>query len=146
MRVPVEEGGVGIRDFVEIQNSLYVKFAWQLLTQNFLWARFFGAKYVKHVIHFVNEVSSPCSIFWKKIASQLHVLVQHTKWKIREGNVSFWFNKFLKRGPLFDSVEVFYNRNLKLRNFLFIMNGILTNLFKLWVIVLRWKLFMKWGV
>ncbi|XP_042969088.1 uncharacterized protein LOC122301771 [Carya illinoinensis] len=48
--VPVKEGGIVVRDLEEVQKSLFLKFRWNLLTKNSLWAKFFRAKYVKHGI------------------------------------------------------------------------------------------------
>ena len=45
---PISEGGLGVRDFKEIQKSLYMKFAYQLLMVNNLWSEFFRAKYFKN--------------------------------------------------------------------------------------------------
>ncbi|XP_042958232.1 uncharacterized protein LOC122293851 [Carya illinoinensis] len=38
---PTEEGGLGIRDFEEIQRALHMKFAWHLIQGHSLWAEFF---------------------------------------------------------------------------------------------------------
>lgn len=43
---PVLEGGVGLRRLQDVQTSLHMKLAWNLLQGNSLWARFFLAKYV----------------------------------------------------------------------------------------------------
>lgn len=52
MCVPMEKGGSGVRDLTEVQRSLFMKFGWQLVNQNSLWARFFHKKYVKlgHIV------------------------------------------------------------------------------------------------
>lgn len=44
---PIEEGGLGIRDFNEVQQALFMKFAWKLKERNSFWADFFRAKNLK---------------------------------------------------------------------------------------------------
>ncbi|KAJ0088691.1 hypothetical protein Patl1_32423 [Pistacia atlantica] len=44
---PYKEGGLGIRNFHEVQRALHMKFAWRLVTVDNLWTKFFRAKYVR---------------------------------------------------------------------------------------------------
>lgn len=46
---PVAEGGLGIRNLYEVQQSLHMKLAWSLISQSSLWANFFSKKYVAGV-------------------------------------------------------------------------------------------------
>ncbi|XP_035547430.1 uncharacterized protein LOC118348944 [Juglans regia] len=38
---PVQEGGLGLRKLEEVQNALFMKFAWKFLSQQSLWSLFF---------------------------------------------------------------------------------------------------------
>lgn len=40
MSLPTSEGGIGIRNFQDVQKSLHMKLAWKLLTVDPLWSRF----------------------------------------------------------------------------------------------------------
>ncbi|XP_040995112.1 uncharacterized protein LOC121241423 [Juglans microcarpa x Juglans regia] len=44
---PIDEGGLGIRDFRDIQRALHMKLAWRLISGQSLWAEFFKGKYVR---------------------------------------------------------------------------------------------------
>ncbi|KAF5442125.1 hypothetical protein F2P56_037172 [Juglans regia] len=60
MCVPVEEGGIGVRDLDE--NG--------------------------HMV--LSAESSSASLFWKKISEVMPTLWESTKWRVGEGNVSLW--------------------------------------------------------
>ena len=49
---PILEGGMGLRNFEDVQVLLFMKFAWKLLTQNSIWVNFFKEKYVKETYLF----------------------------------------------------------------------------------------------
>ncbi|KAF5481397.1 hypothetical protein F2P56_002051 [Juglans regia] len=77
-----EERGMGVQDLAEVQGILFVKFAWQFLTHNSWWARYFKAKYAKHGI--VVEAGRACFgyIFWKKVAEKFPLQVHNSRWKV----------------------------------------------------------------
>lgn len=112
MTVPMERG-IGIMKLGEVQRSLFHKFGWPLLTQNSLWSNFFRAKYVK------NKQLSLClgrilgSSFWHKVVEGIPFILENSKWKVNEGDLSFWYDKFLDEGPLYDlehQIEFLENR------------------------------------
>lgn len=93
--VPVEVGGIGVRDLDEVQKSLFLKFGWDLLTKDSLWAKLFRAKYVKHRHVVLSDESNSGSLFWKKIMEVMTSLCENKKWRVGEGKVScgtiiFW--------------------------------------------------------
>ncbi|KAF5474793.1 hypothetical protein F2P56_006657 [Juglans regia] len=45
---PTDEGGLGIRDFGDVQRALHMKLAWNLIKGNSLWAEFFGGPLYAH--------------------------------------------------------------------------------------------------
>lgn len=105
--VLVEEGGIGVRDISEVQSSLFMKFGWNILTQKSIWANFFWAKYVKngHIVQCLDKKGG--SRFWNKVVEGLKKILQNSKWKVKEGNISLWFDNFLSIGPLFElGIEV----------------------------------------
>ncbi|KAG2696624.1 hypothetical protein I3760_07G066400 [Carya illinoinensis] len=82
MSKPVQEGGLGLRDFSELQRALHMKMAWHLLSTESLWSRFLLSKYGRgqHV-------------------SMLEVQ------RIRDGLASFWFDRWFSNETLACMVE-----------------------------------------
>ncbi|KAF5475233.1 hypothetical protein F2P56_007063 [Juglans regia] len=103
--VPMEVGGIGVSDPDEVQKSLFLKFGWNLLTKNFLWAKLFRAKYVKHRHIVLSDDSSSGFLFWKKIMEVMPSWWENTKWRVGEGKVFLWYDNFLGHGPLFRDVR-----------------------------------------
>ncbi|KAG6673010.1 hypothetical protein I3842_16G088800 [Carya illinoinensis] len=112
----VEEGGIGVRDISEVQRSLFMKFGWLLETQNFLWAKFFRAKYIKagHAVLSLNCRSG--SWFWKEVLVCLPEILANSRWKAREGGISFWYDKFFESGPLCEAGYTVVDEQIKLKD------------------------------
>lgn len=100
---------MGVRKLGEVQRSFFMKFGWKILTQRSLWARFFRAKYVKNGHIVLSLECKPGLKFWRGIVEGLSDLLQNSKWKVREGKVSLWFDKFLNSGPLLEFQEFVIN-------------------------------------
>lgn len=77
--------GIRLRKLEEVQSSLFLKFGWNVLSQDSLWLNFFRAKFVKkcHVSLCTEEHTG--SSFWKRIVEGLPVILQNSHWKIRNG-------------------------------------------------------------
>ncbi|KAG2674106.1 hypothetical protein I3760_13G120400 [Carya illinoinensis] len=103
---PYKEGGLGMRNFHEVQRSLHMKFAWRLLRIGSLWTKFFRVKYVKHSHIYLAEARSNSSRFWKSIMKVFPEVIENVIVKVREGSSSFWFDHWLASGPLCDSRDV----------------------------------------
>lgn len=67
--LPTGEGGLGVRDFKEVQHALHKKFAFRLMSTNSLWTDFFRAKYIKDSHISLATGSHRGSRFWKSILS-----------------------------------------------------------------------------
>ncbi|XP_042950383.1 uncharacterized protein LOC122282502 [Carya illinoinensis] len=110
---PTEEGGIGLRDFDEVQLSLHMKFAWKIMTGTDLWSQFFRAKYVGD-----NHISlmdpKKGSRFWKMVVKCIPAVLENSKWKVREGNISFWWDNWLNEGPLANSYPVIDESSMRL--------------------------------
>ncbi|GLT71798.1 hypothetical protein SLA2020_437910 [Shorea laevis] len=102
---PVDEGGVGIRNIMEVYSSLQSKFAWKFLSEDTLWSRFFKAKYVKNQ-HISLVDSSKGSRFWKMLIKSIHMVVDKSIWCVKEGNLSFWRDKWMDTGPICQTVPI----------------------------------------
>ncbi|KAF5443041.1 hypothetical protein F2P56_035636 [Juglans regia] len=85
--------------------SLFMKFAWKLLTQNSIWVNFFKAKYVKYRQISLIEASKGY-LFWKQIVAVLPKVLSNAVWKVRDGRVSFWRDNWLSSGAIIDSCEI----------------------------------------
>ncbi|XP_042964506.1 uncharacterized protein LOC122298703 [Carya illinoinensis] len=110
---PVEEGGIGIRDLVEVQQSLFMKFGWKLVTGVSLWADFFREKYLRrdHVYNLMSKNKG--SRFWKGIMEVMPRILLNSKWLIGAGNINFWMDNWLGGGPLKDLCPVVGSEHLQ---------------------------------
>ncbi|XP_042973035.1 uncharacterized protein LOC122304835 [Carya illinoinensis] len=111
----VDEGGVGLRNLVDVQRSLHLKFAWNLLCSDSLWKIFFCAKYM-HGQHLLEINPSRGTWFWKSISKEIPIVLSHSKWKIRDGNVSFWRDNWLSTGSLIDQYPIVGDPKLKVKH------------------------------
>ncbi|XP_040990910.1 uncharacterized protein LOC121238132 [Juglans microcarpa x Juglans regia] len=90
---------------MNVEVSLFMKFAWKLLTQNSIWVNFFKAKYVKER-HISLIEASKGSLLWKRIIAVLPKVLSNAKWKVRDGHVSIWRDNWLSSGAIIDSCEI----------------------------------------
>ncbi|XP_035541522.1 uncharacterized protein LOC118344586 [Juglans regia] len=112
---PTEEGGLGIRDFGDVQRALHMKFAWHLLRGQSLWADFFKGKYVKG-IHLSLLSPNKGTLFWKAIVRCIPEVLNQSKWLVKEGNVSFWHDNWLDGGPISALYPVIERPSLKIKD------------------------------
>lgn len=112
----VEEGGLGIRAFHEVQESLLMKFAWKLIRGGSLWSDFFTSKYVGNNHIFSVMQGHRGSRFWRGLMALMPRVIHNSKWIIRGGDVNFWMDNWLVDGPLIELMLVIGNINLKVRD------------------------------
>ncbi|XP_042964739.1 uncharacterized protein LOC122298962 [Carya illinoinensis] len=111
---PTEEGGLGIRDFEEVQRALHMKFAWHLLQGHSLWADFFRGKYVQGS-HLSLLSPTKGTRFWKAIVHCIPEVLNNSKWLLKEGNVSFWYDNWADGGPIGDHFPVLERPSLRVK-------------------------------
>ncbi|KAG2668049.1 hypothetical protein I3760_15G142300 [Carya illinoinensis] len=112
---PINEGGLGIRDFNEMQRGMHMKLVWRLITMDNLWAWFFRAKYVRDgnlVLAASKEIGSR---LWKAMMQVFPEVHENTRVRIKEGNVPFWHVKWLSSGPLSVQVQDIANPLVKVK-------------------------------
>ncbi|KAG6629785.1 hypothetical protein CIPAW_14G109400 [Carya illinoinensis] len=114
--LPVEEGGLGIRAFHEVQESLLMKFAWKLIKGGTMWSDFFASKYVGNDHVFSVKQKNRGSRFWKGIIALMPKVLNNSKWLIREGNVNFWMENWLGDGSLKVSMSIIENEKLQVKD------------------------------
>ncbi|XP_040996793.1 uncharacterized protein LOC121242840 [Juglans microcarpa x Juglans regia] len=111
---PTEEGGLGIRDFGDIQKALHMKFARRLIQVQSLWTDFFRGKYVQgNHLSLLNPNKG--TWFWKSIIRSIPEVLNNSKWMVREGNISFWYDNWEDGGPLSAHHQVIENPLLKIK-------------------------------
>lgn len=98
--MPLDEGGLGLRNFKEVKLSLHTKFAYRILTQHNLWIEFFCAKFHKdsHISLVNGKISD--SRFWRSILTVILEVLNNVKVLVIRGNASFWYDRWLASGPL----------------------------------------------
>ncbi|XP_042964656.1 uncharacterized protein LOC122298876 [Carya illinoinensis] len=111
---PIREGGLGLRKLEEVQESLFMKLAWNVLTGDSLWANFFKHKYVKNQ-HVTLVDQRKGTLFWKQIVGMFPKVLGNSWWRVRDGDVSFWRDPWLKSGALANSCDISNFPLLKVR-------------------------------
>ncbi|KAG2696272.1 hypothetical protein I3760_07G050900 [Carya illinoinensis] len=111
---PIREGGLGLRKLEEVQESLFMKLAWNVLTGDSLWANFFKHKYVKNQ-HVTLVDQRKGTLFWKQIVGMFPKVLVNSWWRVRDGDVSFWRDPWLKSGALVNSCDISNFPLLKVR-------------------------------
>ncbi|XP_042944697.1 uncharacterized protein LOC122278582 [Carya illinoinensis] len=114
MCLPVEEGGLGLHHLDDMQKALHMRFVWNLIQGNSLWAQFFKAKYVGSKPWFLIDANKGTR-FWKMIANCIRLVLKNLKWSLREGNLFFWYDKWRNRGPLYSDLPVVGSHLLKVK-------------------------------
>lgn len=72
---PTQEGGIGLQKFQEVQKSLHMKLARNLIARKYLWAQPFRAKYAKNT-HISLVASSSGTRTWKMVAKCISDVLQ----------------------------------------------------------------------
>lgn len=94
--------------------SLIFKFAWKLLTEKSLWPNLFKVKYAKDQhLSLVNPLKG--SWFWKMAMEAIPFVLSRSKWQVKEGNLSFWRDKWLETGPICNEIQIADFLTLKLK-------------------------------
>lgn len=82
-----------------------MKFAWKVLKDNSLWAQFFRGNYVRER-HLSLVENTKGTWFCRMVMKQVPNVLEHSRWKVHAGNVSFWLDSWVGDGPLANSLEV----------------------------------------
>ncbi|KAF5472990.1 hypothetical protein F2P56_009642 [Juglans regia] len=112
---PIYEGGLGIRDLVEVEKSLHMKFVWRMLTVDNLWTIFFKARYLKNGQHLREVNPNKGSRFWRSIMRFVPEVLDYVRCKIKEGKSSFWFDRWIASSLLCAQVQSVPNNKLQVR-------------------------------
>ncbi|KAG2674096.1 hypothetical protein I3760_13G119500 [Carya illinoinensis] len=118
---PTEESGLGIRDFGDIQWALHMKLAWHMISGHSLWAEFFRNKSVRGN-HLYILAPNKGTRFWRSIVKSIPDVLNNSKWRVREGNLSFWYDNWEECGPLNAQFSIIEQPFIKIKE-LYIDNG-----------------------
>ncbi|XP_040996008.1 uncharacterized protein LOC121242180 [Juglans microcarpa x Juglans regia] len=91
-----------------------MKFAWKILVDNSLWSNFFTAKYIRNK-HVSLVDSHKGTRFWKSVIQCIPDVLWLTKWRIKEGKVSFWRDWWFDEGPLVQLQLILERPNLMIK-------------------------------
>ncbi|XP_059292579.1 uncharacterized protein LOC132046049 [Lycium ferocissimum] len=102
---PYKEGGSNFRKLEDTYKAFTAKQWWKFRTIDSLLSKFLRAKYCRE--------GHPSIIQWKpgqshswKVMLQIRSEIDHKIWwKVRQGNINFWFDNWTKQGPLCDLME-----------------------------------------
>lgn len=93
--MPLEEGGLGVRNLEQTMQALQTKFAWRFVQGQSLWASVMRAKYGHPMKALRQGKKNAHSHTWKMILPWLKYSVKHGKWIIGEGKCYFWKDNWL---------------------------------------------------
>lgn len=88
---PKDEGGLGIRKLLEVNDASFIKLGWPASIENFMWSRWFKNYYVKQ-----DSTWSPSNTIygfciWKRIHRLVHYIHQGSTWTFENGqDIYIW--------------------------------------------------------
>lgn len=103
--LPKNEGGLGICTIRESNKAAMLKHIWFLFTdEESLWCKLIQSTFLKDKNFWIAAHPTLCSWAWKKLLDLRENFQQHLKWRIGNNlSVSFWFDPWHPRGPLYRS-------------------------------------------
>jgi len=85
---PLEEGGLGIRSLVKLNEANNLKLSWEMLNSKQPWAISLKDKVIKKRSPITYHVSSS---IWSSIKSEYPIILENSSWLLGNGeNINFW--------------------------------------------------------
>ena len=97
--LPIKEGGLGFKDFTAIKEAFSMKLWVRLREGKSLWAHFMPQKYFAGIHPFLSD-GSQGSHTWRRLGVVRELAEEKIFWKIMEGKVDFWRDKWVLKDPL----------------------------------------------
>jgi ribonuclease HI len=91
---PISEGGLGLRKWEDIQNTMEAKLWWHFRTSNTLWAEFVKVKYFQGKHHSQVNRPSRYSPLFNRLKKAAFIAEEFIYWEVGEGNVSAWYDRW----------------------------------------------------
>ncbi|XP_015078408.1 uncharacterized protein LOC107022255 [Solanum pennellii] len=99
-KLPYDEGRVGMRNLKDVCKAFQFK-QWSIFrSKKTLWGDFLKAKYCQSSNPVSKKMATKDSLTWKKLLINRPQVEQHIQWKLQAGNCSFWWDNWLRSGPL----------------------------------------------
>ena len=98
------EGGLGIRELKEVNKVYGLKLIWMMLVGDSLWGKWIKANLLKGKSFWeLNSKMQNGSWMWHKMLKLRTEAKRFYQKELGNGrNISFWFDFWSKRGPIFD--------------------------------------------
>lgn len=104
--MPKVELWLGIREALLSNSTLLGKLVWNLIhDHDKFWVQMMLAKYIPNGDILSHQPSQGASFTWRSIMKAVSVLRDGYKFRIGEGDMSFWFDKWMDEGPMCSKVN-----------------------------------------
>lgn len=112
--IPMEFGGLGVKDLGAMNDALVMKFLWKLAAgSDAQWVGILKAKYLPMSRLWHSKRTYRCSLFWRSIMRQREVLLPMISWEVGDGRLCEAFAQ-----PWFENSLQFMPQNREHRNLL----------------------------
>ena len=98
--VPVEEGGLGVRNLEEMCEAFSLKLWFRFREQKSLWAVSLLLKYCKKTSPNLVSKKTTDSVVWKRLLSVRTLAESNCFWKVGTGSCYFWQDDWSNKGTL----------------------------------------------
>lgn len=85
---PTKEGGLGLRNFSEMQHAMHMKLGWSLLSMDCFWARVLQKYGKDRHLSLVVPLSASTRL-WRSVVYVIPEICEYSKVMVREGQASF---------------------------------------------------------
>ncbi|XP_074574624.1 uncharacterized protein LOC141831085 [Curcuma longa] len=114
---PKLEGGLGVRRLLEVATAISLKLWWRFRAQNTSWAKYLVRQYCGAMSPVIAPLKGNASPTWKRMVHVRVLAESQIGWTVGDGRLSFWYDGWLDRGPLFRSCEVVGNQEALVADF-----------------------------
>ncbi|XP_042056286.1 uncharacterized protein LOC121800861 [Salvia splendens] len=103
--LPIEEGGVGIRNLADVIEAFSIKMWWRFREQRSLWARYMHQKYCSKSFPLVTYRSNRFSLMWRRLFKVGSLCREQVRWVLGNGEISFWYDSWVLSTPLVEMCD-----------------------------------------
>jgi len=112
---PLEEGGLGVKDLVEWNNSLIIHHLLKVINLNSssVWANWVRCILLRKHNFWEAPIPTSCSWIWRKVLNLRNVALPHLHYHLGNGcSFNLWFDPWLPSGPINPSSCLLSNSGL----------------------------------
>lgn len=104
--LPLEEGGLGLRDLTLMSYCFRLKSLWRVLSSDSLWACFMRHKYLNENTPLaLQTLSTGASMFWKECFRWKETLLDNSSWEIGHGKLSLIYENWSGLGRIEEIID-----------------------------------------